>query len=164
MEIKDYVKQFRDLQKSHKKVRVADFCRENMLDYYEMVEALKQEKFASESEIEEVQCGDLLITEVPDSSDSIQSQSLPENYSYVLHEDPWSGTVFIFMNRRHNQLRVFYYERGGFVISEKKLDRQYKFLTPRFDVKKQTYSICWADLVSLLEDKQLRRLYLREAA
>ena len=38
MEIKDYVKQFRDLQKSHKKVRVADFCRENMLDYYEMVE------------------------------------------------------------------------------------------------------------------------------
>lgn len=44
MEIKDYVMQFRDLQKSHKKVRVADFCRENMLDYYEMVEALKQEK------------------------------------------------------------------------------------------------------------------------
>ena len=66
---------------------------------------------------------------------------------YVLREDPWSGTVFIFMNRRHNQLRVFYYERGGFVI----------------DVKKQTYSICWADLVSLLEDKQIRRLYLREA-
>jgi hypothetical protein len=31
-----------------------------MLDYYEMVEALKQEKFASESEIEEVQCGDLV--------------------------------------------------------------------------------------------------------
>jgi hypothetical protein len=68
----------------------------------------------------------------------------------------------IFMNRMHNQLRVFYYERGGFVISEKKLDRQYKFLTPRFNVKKQTYSISWADLVSLLEDKQIRRLYLRE--
>ena len=45
MEIKDYVKQFRDLQKSHKKVWVADFCRENMLDYYEMVEALKRGKF-----------------------------------------------------------------------------------------------------------------------
>lgn len=80
MEIKDYVKQFRDLQKSHKKVRVADFCRENMLDYYEMVEALKQEKFASETEIEQVQCGDLIITEIPESSDSIQSQTLPESY------------------------------------------------------------------------------------
>jgi len=44
MEIKNYVKQYRDLQKSHKKVRLANFCRENMLDYYEMVEALKQEK------------------------------------------------------------------------------------------------------------------------
>ena len=80
MEIKDYVKQFRDLQKSHKKVRVADFCRENMLDYYEMVEALKQEKFASESEIEEVQCGDLVLTEVPESSAPIQSQPMSESY------------------------------------------------------------------------------------
>ena len=78
MEIKDYVKQFfaeqsdkverRDLQKSHKKVRVADFCRENMLDYYEMVEALKQEKFETESYDEQVQCGDLVITEIPESN------------------------------------------------------------------------------------------------
>lgn len=83
---------------------------------------------------------------------------------YVLHEDPWSGTVFIFMNRRHTQLRVFYYERGGVVISEKKLDKGYKFLTPVFDEKKKTYAISWADFVSLLEDKQLRRLYLREVA
>ena len=65
MEIKDYVKQFRDLQKSHKKVRVADFCRENMLDYYEMVEALKQDKFEMETYEEQVQCGDLVITEIP---------------------------------------------------------------------------------------------------
>lgn len=50
-----------DAYKSHKKVRVADFCRENMLDYYEMVEALKQEKFASESEIEDAQCGNHVI-------------------------------------------------------------------------------------------------------
>ena len=71
MEIKDYVKQFfaeqsdkverRDLQKSHKKVRVADFCRENLLDYYEMVEALKQEKFEAESFDAQVQCGDLVM-------------------------------------------------------------------------------------------------------
>jgi len=61
MEIKDYVKQFRDLQKSHKKVRVEDFCRENLLDYYEMVEALKQEKLETESYEEQVQCGDLVM-------------------------------------------------------------------------------------------------------
>ena len=48
MEIKDYVKQFRDLQKSHKKVRGADFCSENMLDYYEMVEAMQRIQEESE--------------------------------------------------------------------------------------------------------------------
>ena len=72
MEIKDYVKQFRDLQKSHKKVRVADFCRENLLDYYEMVEALKQEKLETESFDNQVQCGDLVITEIPDSNEATQ--------------------------------------------------------------------------------------------
>ena len=66
MEIKDYVKQFRDLQKSHKKVRVADFGRENMLDYYEMVE--------------EVQCGDLVITEIPEPNVTNQVNSPSESY------------------------------------------------------------------------------------
>lgn len=49
------------MQKSHKKVRVADFCRENLLDYYEMVEALKQEKIEAESFDAQVQCGDLVM-------------------------------------------------------------------------------------------------------
>ena len=43
MELTDYVKEFRALQKTGK-IRVADFCRERMLDYYEMVEALKKDK------------------------------------------------------------------------------------------------------------------------
>jgi hypothetical protein len=42
-------------------VRVADFCRENLLDYYKMVEALKQEKFEAESFDAQVQCGDLVM-------------------------------------------------------------------------------------------------------
>lgn len=80
MEIKDYVKQFRDLQKSHKKVRVADFCRENMLDYYEMVEALKQEKLETESYEEQVQSGDLVITEIPEPNVTNQVNSPSESY------------------------------------------------------------------------------------
>ena len=45
-----------------------DFCRENMLDYYEMVEALKQEKLEVESYEEQVQCGDLVMqTEAQDT-------------------------------------------------------------------------------------------------
>ena len=61
-------------------MRVADFCRENMLDYYEMVEALKQEKFEVESYEEQVQCGDLVITEIPESNDPTQSKPSTEGY------------------------------------------------------------------------------------
>ena len=170
MDIKDYIHEYRMLQKQKKKVRVADFCRERSLDYYEMVNALKQEKFEAEYGQEEpATVGDLVITGLHKYCECNMSfrykwDALVNYIRYVLHEDPWSGTVFIFMNRRHTQLRVFYYERGGFVISEKKLDKGYKFLTPVFDEKKKTYAISWADFVSLLEDKQLRRLYLREVA
>ena len=74
MEIKDYVKQFRDLQKSHKKVRVADFGRENMLDYYEMVEALRQEKLETESYEKQVECGDLVRMQTEAQDTKIQER------------------------------------------------------------------------------------------
>lgn len=74
MELTDYVKEFRSLQKTGK-IRVADFCRERMLDYYEMVEALKKDKFLSDLPSEEVQAADLEVTglpcERPDSAASL---------------------------------------------------------------------------------------------
>ncbi len=85
MEIKDYVKQFCDLQKSHKKVRVADYFRENMLDYYEMVEALKQEKFEIESYEEQVQCGELVIKQQAKDAD----RGSRHKDSGKGRQDPW---------------------------------------------------------------------------
>lgn len=88
-----------------------------------------------------------------------------ENYiKYVLNEDPRSGKVFIFMHKSRRQLRVFYYERNGYVLSEKKLDKEYKFIKPIFNTQKQKYNICWADFVVLLEDTVVTKVYLREAA
>ena len=51
------------------------------------------------------------------------------------------------MHKSRRQLRVFYYERNGYVLSEKKLDNAYRFIRPVFDAKKQRYNICWADFV-----------------
>lgn len=88
-----------------------------------------------------------------------------ESYiKYVLNENPRSGKVFIFMHKNRRQLRVFYYERNGYVLSEKKLDREYRFVKPIFDTKKQKYHICWADFVLLLEDTVVTKVYLREVA
>lgn len=87
-----------------------------------------------------------------------------ENYiKYVLKEDPRSGKVFIFMHKSRHQLRVFYYERNGYVLSEKKLDDAYRFIKPVFDARKQRYNICWADFVLLLEDTVVTKVYLTEA-
>lgn len=64
MDLSDYVKEFRALQKTQK-IRVADFCRDRMLDYYEMVEALKKDKFLSEMPQEQVEAGELEVTDLP---------------------------------------------------------------------------------------------------
>ena len=64
MDITEHVKEFRTLQKSQK-IRVADFCRERMLDYYEMVEALKKDKFLSELPEEHVVAAELEVTDLP---------------------------------------------------------------------------------------------------
>lgn len=90
-------------------------------------------------------------------------EGLESYIRYVLNEDPKSGKVFIFMHKSRQQLRVFYYERNGYVLSEKKLDQGIKFVEPVFDTKKQKYNICWADFVILLEDTVVTKVYLREA-
>lgn len=78
MEMTDYVKEFRTFQQSGK-IRVADFCRERMLDYYEMVEALKKDKFLSELPKEQVVAADLEITDLPcDHPDSKSTSFIHE--------------------------------------------------------------------------------------
>lgn len=47
-----------------------------------------------------------------------------ESYiKYVLNEDLRSGKVFIFMHKSRRQLRVFYYERNGYVFQRRSLTR-----------------------------------------
>ena len=64
MDFSNYVKEFRGLQKNQR-IRVADFCRERMLDYFEMVEALKKDKFLSEMPDEKVEAAELEVTNLP---------------------------------------------------------------------------------------------------
>ena len=64
MDLSEQVREFRVLQKTHR-IRVADFCRERTLDYYEMVEALKKDKFLSELPKEDIEMGEVEITDYP---------------------------------------------------------------------------------------------------
>jgi transposase len=41
----------------------------------------------------------------------------------VLAQDPLSGHVFVFVNRRRNQVKLLLWTRGGFTIVQKRLER-----------------------------------------
>ena len=47
--------------------------------------------------------------------------------------DPYTGTAFIFCNRRRNSIKVLCYDRNGFVLAQKKLlnTDKMKFQWPR---------------------------------
>ena len=41
----------------------------------------------------------------------------------ALNKDPLSGAVFIFLNRRRNQIKLLLWERDGFSLYHKRLER-----------------------------------------
>ena len=42
--------------------------------------------------------------------------------SHVMGEDPLSGSLYVFINRRATQMRVLYFDRSGFCIWGKRLE------------------------------------------
>lgn len=45
----------------------------------------------------------------------------------VLHDDPLSGALFVFVNRKRTQLKCLYFEDDGYCIWSKRLERgQYR--------------------------------------
>lgn len=67
----------------------------------------------------------------------------------VLKQDPLSGHVFAFCNRRHDRLKLLFFDRTGFCLFAKRLERG-TFAWPKF--KSGTTSLTWtaADLALLL--------------
>jgi transposase len=48
---------------------------------------------------------------------------LSNDVRQVLRHDPLSGHVFIFVNRRRNQVKLLVWTRGGFAILHKRLEQ-----------------------------------------
>ena len=44
--------------------------------------------------------------------------------------DPFSGSLFVFVNRRHNKLKMLIWERNGFIVWYKRLERD-RFAWPK---------------------------------
>ena len=50
-------------------------------------------------------------------------EGLTNQIRHALGYDPLSGHVFVFLNRRRNQVKLILWTRGGFTIVHKRLER-----------------------------------------
>ena len=69
-----------------------------------------------------------------------------------LDEDPADGQLFVFINRRRTQLKVLYFDRGGYCVWAKRLEQG------RFHPQGQGNKQClgWTELKLILEGIDLR--------
>ncbi len=70
-----------------------------------------------------------------------------------LAEAPISGQLFMFINRRRTQLKVLYFEQGGYCLWSKRLEAG-RFHFNAQDGDKQALS--WTDLKLIIEGIDLR--------
>jgi transposase len=54
----------------------------------------------------------------------------------AMREDPLSGTLFVFVNRRGNYLKLVYWDRTGYALFAKRLERG-RFAIPGHDHTQQ---------------------------
>lgn len=72
-----------------------------------------------------------------------------------------SRNVYVFINRRCTIVRMLHYERGFYVLYEKRPE-QGRFKRPVYDSKSGRYKISHADLVCLTEGLQRTEIRLPE--
>jgi transposase len=73
---------------------------------------------------------------------------------HALGEDPLSGSMFVFINRRRSQIKVLYFDRSGYCVWSKRLE-QGRFALPRGDLK---HALSCTQLKLLLEGLELQNI------
>jgi len=71
-----------------------------------------------------------------------------------LAEDPLSGQLFVFINRRATQLKVLYFDRGGYCVWAKRLEQGRFHAHGQGDKRR----LEWTELKLILEGIDLRSI------
>lgn len=74
--------------------------------------------------------------------------------------DPMSGQLFAFVNRRGTQIKILYWDRSGFCVWAKRLERG-QFISDWSQVA--TREMDWTGLKLLLEGMEVKRVRKRYA-
>jgi len=67
-----------------------------------------------------------------------------------LGRDPFSGEVFLFINKKRDKLKLLKWEPGGFVLYYKRLEEG-TFSFPLLNEQKQCYEMRWSDFIMMVE-------------
>ena len=98
---------------------MADFCRERTLDYYEMVEALKKDKFLSELPKEEIEMSKVDITDnALTSKDSEILHLLNQIVSDMVKRSDVDEIVKGAVAEEHDRMVTYYEEKKKAMAAE----------------------------------------------
>lgn len=78
-------------------------------------------------------------------------EGLSNEVRAVLAKDPLSGHVFVFVNRRRNQVKLLLWTRGGFTIVHKRLERGTFAFSARITAESVSVELDAHELSMLLE-------------
>lgn len=76
-----------------------------------------------------------------------------------LQEDPLSGQLFVFINRRRTQMKILYFDRNGYCIWSKRLEQgQFQRLSDPAD----KHAMDWTKLKLLIDGIELTSIRQRK--
>lgn len=85
-------------------------------------------------------------------------EGLSNEVRCVLEKDPLSGHVFVFINRRKNQVKLLLWTRGGFTIVHKRLERGTFAFAARMSESSTSVELGAHELAMLLEGIDAREV------
>jgi len=74
-----------------------------------------------------------------------------------MKQNPTNGSVFIFVNKRCNKMKLLVWDRNGFVIFYKSLEKG-TFELPNFVLINNSYMVNWDELLMILEGIELNSI------
>ena len=83
---------------------------------------------------------------------------LANEVRHVLGQDPLEGHVFVFLNRRKNQVKLIVWTRGGFTIVHKRLERGTFTFPARVTASARCVAMDVHELAMLLEGIDVARV------
>ena len=90
------------------------------------------------------------------ASNALDMRKSFDGMSYLvskeLQQDVYSGSLFVFCNKRGDKIKIFYWDRNGYCCWYKRLERGV-FRLPRVDAK--VFKVSVSELTLLLEGIEL---------